>query len=87
MSGYPASAPSLRPVRSMIPSRVRRFVEDLLPWWDRAEEARHDERSAYIHDRSIAIRQHVERSIPEVRAVGAERIRSAYRRSADRLDR
>lgn len=71
----------------MIPNRLRRFVEDLLPWWDRAEEARHDERTAYIYARSIFIRQQVERAMPEVRAAGAERIRAAYRLSADRLER
>jgi len=64
----------------MIPTRVRRLVEDLLPWYDRAEEARHDERTRYIHDRSIAIRKGVERRL----AVGG--IRHAYRRYADGLD-
>jgi hypothetical protein len=65
----------------MIPTRVRRVVEDLLPWYDRAAEARHDERTQYIHDRSIQIRREV-----EVRLAGRDRIRSAYRLAGDRLD-
>jgi hypothetical protein len=65
----------------MIPNRVRRLVEQWLPWYDPAAEARHDERTQYIHDRSIAIRQEV-----EVRLARPDRIREAYRLTAERLD-
>ena len=87
MNGPSASVrpSSRRP--SMIPTRVRRVIEDLLPWYDRAAEARHDERTRYIHERSIAIRQEVERRIELSHSKGAERIRSAYRAYGNGLDR
>lgn len=66
----------------MIPNRVRRFVEDLVPWYDRDEERRHDERSRYIHDRSVRIRQDA-----EVRIAAMERIRYAYSHVGTRFDR
>jgi hypothetical protein len=60
----------------MVPTRLRRLVEDLLPWYDRAAEARHDERSRYIHDRSVQIRQGVEQRLAD--PVFTNRIRSGY---------
>lgn len=68
----------------MVPARIRRLVEDLVPWYDRAEEARHDERTRYIRDRSIQIRQHVEHQIA-IR--GSDRIRRAYQAYADGVER
>jgi len=58
----------------MVPPRIRRIVETLLPWYDRAAEARHDERSDYIHKRSIAVRVESERTLK----AGRDRIRDAY---------
>lgn len=58
----------------MIPVSVRRLVERLLPWYDPAAEARHDERSQYIHQHSIGVRIESERAI----GVGRDRIRDAY---------
>lgn len=67
----------------MIPRRVRQLVETLLPWYDRAAEARHDERSDYIHQRSIAVRIHSEQTIRQ----GQDRIRAAYRLYGDGFKR
>ena len=85
MNGPSASVrpSSRRP--SMIPTRVRRLIEDFLPWYDRAAEARHDERTRYIHERSIAIRQEVERRMGA--GESKNRIRSAYRAYGNGLDR
>jgi hypothetical protein len=63
----------------MIPPSVRRFVEALLPWYDRAAEARHDERSNYIHERAIEVRVESEAVIGK----GRDRIREAYQAYAD----
>jgi len=66
-----------------IPGRVRRLIEDMLPWYDRAEHARHDERSEYIHQRSIDVRVANEKAI----ATGKDRIRDAYQMADERLRR
>ena len=73
----------------MVPDRVRRLIEDLLPWYDRAAEARHDERTQYIHDRSIEIRKAVEVLTGDDghRPGPSERIRSAYRAYGNGIDR
>ncbi len=73
-----AGEPSMR-----IPNSLRRLLEDLLPWYDRAEHARHDQRSEYIHQRSIDVRVANEKAI----AVGKDRIRDAYRLADERLRR
>lgn len=76
--------------RPMIPDRLRRVLEDAMPWYDRVAEARHDERSDYIHTRSIANRVESERVMAagriEVKA-GIARIRAAYALAAQRIDR
>lgn len=72
MSGQPFVG--VRSGPPMVPARVRRLVETLLPWYDRAAEARHDERSDYIHQRSIAVRISSEQTIRQ----GRDRIRAAY---------
>ncbi len=66
----------------MVPGRLRRLVENLLPWYDRAAEARHDERSDYIHSRSIEVRVQSENVIK----AGKDRIRAAYQLSQERLE-
>ena len=66
-----------------IPGRVRRLIEELLPWYDRQAEARHDERSEYIHQRSIDVRVANEKAI----ATGKDRIRDAYQMADERLRR
>lgn len=67
----------------MIPARIRRIVEALLPWYDRAAEARHDERSDYIHARAIEVRIESETVIGK----GRDRIREAYQAYADGIRR
>lgn len=67
----------------MIPDRVRRAAERLLPWYDLDEVARHNERSDYIHDRSIQVRVEAEGVI----RVGRDRIRAAYALVGERLER
>lgn len=67
----------------MIPGRVRRLAESLLPWYDTASEARHAERSDYIHQRSIQVRIESEGVIRN----GQDRIRAAYALSAQRLEK
>ena len=66
----------------MVPASLRRLVEDIVPWFDRDAERRHDERSRYIHDRSVEIRQEV-----EARIARSERIRYAYRAYDQRFER
>jgi hypothetical protein len=78
--GPAATLPTSRP---MIRDRLRRLVEDLLPWYDRAAEVRHDERTESIRRRSIAARVEVEHVI----AARDQRIREAYRRYARGLER
>jgi hypothetical protein len=70
----------MRPV--MIPARLRRLVEFLLPWYNSAEEARHNERTEYIRQRSIAVRMDA-----EARLQGSARIRRAYREYGKELHR
>jgi hypothetical protein len=67
----------------MVPDKVRRVLEDLLPWYDRAAEARHDERSDYIHERSIEVRIQNEEAI----TAGRNRIRDAYKLADQRVKR
>lgn len=55
--------------------RLRTIVERLLPWFDPAEKARRDARTEAIRRRSIAVRIHT------------ERVRDAYRKAADRVER
>ena len=73
----------------MVPGRVRRVLEDLLPWYDRAEEKRHDERSEYIHERSIEVRvaNEIAVEIGKAEIVKGDRIRDAYRAVDERLHR
>lgn len=67
----------------MIRDRLRRLIEDLLPWYDRAAEVRRDQRTHSIQVRSIAARDEVEHVI----AAHDRRIREAYRRYARGLER
>lgn len=55
--------------------RLRRLVEAALPWFDPAEKARRDARTEAIRQRSVAVR------------IQTERVREAYRRAADRMER
>lgn len=55
--------------------RFRFAIERLLPWFDPAEKARRDARTEAIRRRSIAAR------------IQTERVREAYRRAADRVER
>lgn len=67
----------------MIPGSLRRLVETLLPWYDRAAEARHDQRSHRIHARAIEVRVESEKVI----GTGRDRIRLAYQQYADGMKR
>lgn len=59
----------------MVPKRIRRFVENLLPWFDPAVEAQRAERTEAIRRRSISAR------------VNAEQVRAAYVQAARELRR
>lgn len=63
-------------VGTMIPRAVREFIEHIVPWYDRAAEARRNERSQRIHDRSVAVLEG-----------DRDRIRRAYRQYADGVKR
>jgi hypothetical protein len=63
-------------------ARLRRLVEDWLPWYDHDAEAKRSARTEAIRLRSIAARREAERVID-----GSERIRRAYKRYADGFDR
>lgn len=59
----------------MLPDRVRRFVEQVLPWYDPQQERLRAERIEAMRLRSIRAR------------IEAERIRAGYIAYADRLTR
>lgn len=62
--------------------RLRAFIEWLVPWYDPAAEARHNERSHYIRERSIQVRIDAERRLAD-----SSRIRRAYRAYGDGFQR
>lgn len=66
----------------MVPARIRRWIEDVVPWFDRVAEARKAQRTEAIRQRSISARIEAERVILE-----GDRIRRAYRAYGDALDR
>jgi len=66
----------------MIPTRVRRVVERLLPWYDVAEERRRNERTEAIRQISIGIRIDAEHRLARL-----HQVRHAYRTYADGLHR
>lgn len=63
----------------MLPARVRRVVEHLLPWYDPIVEARRHAWTEAISRRSIAARIEAEHA--------TDRVRTAYQRYADVVDR
>jgi len=65
----------------MIPTRIRRVIEAVLPWYDVAEENRRDERSEAIHQISIHTRIDAEKRVARL-----ERVRLAYSRYSHELD-
>jgi hypothetical protein len=63
-------------------ARLRRLIEDWLPWYDHDAEAKRSARTEAIRVRSIAARREAERVI-----AGSDRIRVAYLRYADGVER
>lgn len=59
----------------MVPERIRRFVEWLLPWYDPEYERQRNRRTEQMRLRSIRAR------------IEAERVRDGYRAYADRFER
>lgn len=69
-------------IRSRVRALFRTVVERLLPWYDAAEEARHNERSDWIHRWSIQVRMETERRLADPGS-----IRRAYRPIGARVRR
>ena len=72
----------------MIPNRVRRLVEFLLPWYDPADEHRRDETTEAIRQISIHARIEAEDLVAaDARISASKRIRSGYSQYANGLKR
>lgn len=59
----------------MLPNRLRRLIEAILPWYDPSEERARATRSEALRVRSISAR------------IEAERVRRSYVEYANRLER
>ena len=72
----------------MIPNRVRRIVELLLPWYDPAEERRRDEKTEAVRQISIHARIESEQRVAaDPRLSPSKRIRAGYTQYANGVKR
>ena len=72
----------------MIPNRVRRLIELLLPWYDPAEEHRRDEKTEAVRLISIHARIEAEELVAADRRISSsKRIRAGYTQYANGLKR
>lgn len=70
--------------RPMLPDRLRQFMDDLLPWYDRVAQARRDQRTERLNAQSDAALKHAERVIASREP---DRIRRGYRATGDVFQR